>query len=81
MLLAGVGEGLWALICTVSPECLSGLRGVGVPPSQTVCGWGYQLSWSVSHPSTRVCLQAESAVPPLLKQLREVLCLWGRLEP
>lgn len=39
------------------------------------------LSWAISHPSTHMCLQAESAIAPILMQLREVLFLWGILDP
>lgn len=39
------------------------------------------LSWAISHPSTHMCLQAESATAPILMQLREVLFLWGILDP
>lgn len=79
MLLGGVGGGSGALLCAVHPECLSGLQSVGVPPFADKTWVGMSaLSWAVFN--THMCLQAESAVAALM-QLREVLFLWGMLDP
>lgn len=57
MLLAGAGGGCGALICVVSPQCLSGLESRGVSPLQVRLGWG---CWLCRGPplilSTYVCL-------------------------
>ena len=66
------------LSSAISAECFSGVQS-GVAHKVSVGTSG--LSWTVSHPSTHVCLQAEDTAAPLLLQLREVLFLWGILDP
>lgn len=75
-------RGLWGPHLCSQPRMLQWATEGGVFPSlQTRCGWGCRLCPGLSHPSTHVCLQAESATAPPLMQLREVLLLWGILDP
>lgn len=62
------------LSSAISAERFSGVQS-GVEDKMWV--WMSALSWTVSHPSTRPCLQAENTAVPLFLQLREVLFLWG----
>lgn len=74
MLLAGAGGSYGALSASV------GYRVEGVSPfaNQTWVGMSAS-SWPTSHPQ-HMCLSVQSATARLL-QLREVLFLWGILDP